>query len=712
MTTTASIIALVGNPNSGKTTLFNTLTGSNQQVGNWPGVTVEQKKGFYFHNHHAVSLLDLPGCYSLVASSASPLDEKITHDFLMLHKAAVIVNVVDATQLERHLYLSLQLLEQGFKMVIALNMMDEAFAAGIQIDVARLSTTLHCPVVSLSAFQAANHSNIQNLKKQIEKISRTPSHFLALPYPKIFQETLQPLPQQKPQLTLWQCIRALEGDESCITTLQAEKVEVAKLKQTIEFHTQHSVEETIAHTRVAYISAVLNACYKQTVNKRHFTEYVDAICLHRVIGVPIFFAVMYALFVFAIQGGGLLQDYLEPISEGLFINKMASLCQWLHLPHSVTHIMSQGLGQGINTTITFVPVIGCMFLFLALLESSGYMARAAFVMDRFMQWLGLPGHAFVPLIVGFGCNVPAIMGARTLSNSGERLLTILMSPFMSCGARLTIYALFVAAFFPHNGANIIFGLYLLGIIVAVLTALVLKNTVLTGTVSHLTLELPPYRFPRMASLRKQTLHRLKRFLVKAGVLIVPLCIALSAINVLDGSDSIEKVGRFITPVFEPMGIEPNNWQASMGLLSGVLAKEVVVGTLSALYAQEEDAKLFGEANVIGVISQKFQNKAAAFAYLLFILLYFPCVSVIAVINKELNFAWAAFTVLWTTGIGYTMAVSYYQIATFRAHPSQTIMWCGVLFTIWFGIGFILKAVVKMGAKKTLKPVPTRVLIVQ
>jgi ferrous iron transport protein B len=398
----------------------------------------------------------------------------------------------------------------------------------------------------------------------------------------------------------------------------------------------------------------------------------------------------------------------------------------MHLPNWLIALLTQGVGKGINTTITFIPVIGAMFLFLSFLEDSGYMARAAFVVDRLMRALGLPGKSFVPMIVGFGCNVPSVMGARTLDNKRDRILTVLMSPFMSCGARLAIFAVFTAAFFPKGGQNVVFVLYLTGIAIAMLTGLLLRKTVLKGDPAPLLMELPPYHIPSIKKLMLHVWQRLSGFVLRAGKLIVPICVLLGVLSGLDADGSISigdgdtesllaVVGRYVTPVFEPMGIVADNWPATVGLLTGILAKEVVIGTLNALYTQvghfanlhEEGfniwlslqsavssipanlSNLMGafsnpvlaqapvsslSENVYGLMYQKFDGQISAMAYLFFVLLYVPCVSTTAAVWRELNRAWALFSVFWSTAVAYGVAVGFYQLMTIARHPVASISW--------------------------------------
>ncbi len=649
-------VVLVGNPNGGKSTLFNALTGSHQEVGNWCGVTVEKKRGWFQIGDGSVEVLDLPGCYHISPDPESPIDEQITAQYLESNEADLLVNVVDATNLERHLFLTLQLLEKGKPVIVALNMMDAAKKQNIHIDVQALAKRLGCPVVAMIAVQGQGIKVIKEMIKDSQLQTHTHS-----PWP----------------------------------FLGSDPVEIAKARYLII----HNI-----------IQAVVRR--PKTLLKTNWTERIDRIVLNRFLGIPIFLIVMYSVFMFAIEVSGNFQNYLEIASRLLFIEGPERVLSNLQCPKWVVTLLVFGVGQGINTTVSFIPVIAGMFLSLSFLEASGYMARAAFVMDKVMQWVGLPGKSFVPMIIGFGCNVPAVMASRTLENYRERVLTILMSPFMSCGARLAIYALFVSAFFPTGGQNIIFGLYLIGILVALLSGFLLRTTVLSGERSSLIIELPPYRFPSIKSLWKSTFLRVKRFVLKAGVLIIALFVLIGTwgmVRTYTGTnDGLASFGRFMTPLFAPMGIEKDNWPATVGLFTGILAKEVVVGTLSALYVQDEsDVRM--SSGKLGVMVAKFGSQTAAFAYLLFLLLYFPCVSVVAAISRELNPRWAIFSVIWTTGIAYVTAVLFYQFATFSFHPKSSIAWIVGIIGVLVSCLYVLKKQIQR-RNKTRRALPTQILV--
>jgi ferrous iron transport protein B len=747
-------VGVVGNPNCGKTTLFNALTGSRQQVGNWSGVTVEKKTGEYSFEDKTILLVDLPGTYSLEsADDEVSLDEKVARDYVASKQADLIINILDASNIERNLYLTSQLLEMRVPMMLALNMMDAVKQRGIKIDCEMLADKLGCPVIPITA---ATKTGLDTLKTAINAaVISHPIPHLNIGYAPELEaaisaasDFLENIATAKSCDLRWLAIRALEGDTLAKMLIDDTlTAQIQRLQQQVEMTTGDEIDILAADARYGFVNDTLQSCVcKLNEVSRHRSEKIDHIVLNRFLGIPIFLLVMYALFMFTINIGSAFVDFFDQFVGALLVDGLAQLLARYAVPEWLIVLLANGAGAGIQVVATFIPIVGFLFMFLSALEDSGYMSRAAFVMDRFMRLIGLPGKSFVPMIVGFGCNVPAIMATRTLDNQRDRILTNLMNPFMSCSARLPVYALFAAAFFPVGGQNLVFGLYLFGIFVAVLTGLIMRHTVFKGEASPFIMELPAYHLPTLQGVFTKTWDRLKSFLLNAGKLIVPMVMVLNFLNALgvDGSfgqqnsdkSVLSEIGRSLTPAFKPLGIEKDNWPATVGIFTGVLAKEAVVGTLDALYSQMaattnpaqttefslKSALLTACATIptnlaaladkildplglnIGVITQdqqvdsrtfaamqnSFDGKAGAFAYLLFVLLYAPCVAATAAIYRETTRGWTVFVLCWTTGIAYMSATLFYQTASYTQHPLYSLLWIVgllsgfalVLFGLW------------------------------
>jgi len=760
-------IAIAGNPNCGKTTLFNALTGTHQQVGNWPGVTVEQKIGDFTHKGQKIELVDLPGVYSLsVVGGSVSLDERLARDFILTEQPDLVVNVVDASNLERNLYLTVQLLEMGTPLVVALNMMDIAKSRRIAIDVGALSVRLGCPVVEMVA---ADNRGLEALRDQMVDAAKAHVHAPeGQNFPLAVEAALEALrPSIAASLEVgdprWLAIKHLEGDELCPAMTDPGVVAKAtEIRTALEAETGLEADTLIACGRYDRVGLLVAG----TVNKlnevgRTLSDRLDRLILNRMLGIPIFLAVMYVMFMFTINIGGAFIDFFDILAGTVFVDGTATLLTSVNAPGWLVTILADGVGGGIQTVATFIPIVACLFLFLSILEDSGYMARAAFVMDRFMRMIGLPGKSFVPLIVAFGCNVPAIMATRTLDSQRDRTLTVMMAPFMSCGARLPVYALFAAAFFPTGGQNLVFGLYLLGLLAAVSTGLLLKVTLLQGKPTPFVMELPPYHRPTLRGLSSRTWHRLRDFLAEAGQVIVIMVAVLAFLNSWgtdgtfgnDDSDNsvLSEIGRTLTPAFAPMGIEQDNWPATVGIFTGILAKEAVVGTLNTLYGglanEPEDDGFslsagFAEASAtvipnlrdalgmasdplgldvgavadqgaaaeeqgvnaatFGAMAARFDGQIGAFSYLLMILLYMPCVAAVGAIWRETGWKWASFASAWTMGLAYGSAVMFYQVATFARHPATASWWIGGILAALAGVALILW---QIGRRARVTPAP-------
>jgi len=691
-------IALIGNPNCGKTTLFNNLTGAHQKVGNWPGVTVEKKSGTMMLGDQSVEVVDLPGIYSLEQDYLG-LDEIIARDFLRQESYDLVINIIDATNLERNLVLTQQVLEASQNVVVALNMVDVAHQNGVEIDVVALSKKLGVMVVPIVASRG---TGVDGLKFYM-------------------QESLTA--GKKP-----------ETERSVEVSHDTDEATGDKLIRRY-------------HTAKRLVDGVM----LMTPVEHSLTEQIDRCVLNRWLGIPFFLFMMYAMFTVAISFGAVFIDFFDILFGVVFVDSSRWLLTWSGFPEWLVVLLADGLGSGIQLVATFIPVIGFLFLCLSILEDSGYMSRAAFVVDRLMSKLGLPGNAFVPLIVGFGCNVPSVMAARTLGRDSDRLLTIAMAPFMSCGARLTVYALFAAAFFPNNGQNIVFLLYLLGIGMAVLTGWVFRKQIFAAEMTPSFQEMPAYHLPVIRNILLTTWFRLRAFVFRAGKTIVLVVIALSFLNSIgtDGSfghantdkSALSVVGKAITPLFVPIGLSRDNWPATVGLFTGLFAKEAVVGTLDALYSGSEmidlnappdinaavqaafmsivtnASELLGHlgdplgldmgdlgdqakmAEVQGVNTSTLTNMAslfgsqlAAFSYLVFILLYAPCVAVLGAIAKEAGWRWMALVFCWSTGLAYVTASTVYQLGSFSAHPLFSGLWL---------LGCVLVMIVAIGSLKRI-----------
>lgn len=757
-------IAIAGNPNCGKSALFNTLTGIRQRTGNWPGVTVDRKEGRFQIDQHEVKLVDLPGIYSLDASS---LDEEITRDYLLSREADLIINVVDAANLERNLYFTVQVLEMGVPMILALNMMDVARNRGIHLDTERLSKELGCPVVPLVATTSEGKAELK--ARMLAVANEQENGGFSLAHDEVVEQAVLDLESCQPATDQvnkrWLALKLLESDAHAAGQMPDEcKVRLNHWRKVIEDRHGDDADILITDSRFGHAHALAQTVIKEKGKLgKTVSDRIDSVVLGRWLGIPVFLSLMYLMFMFTINIGGAFIDFFDGVVGALLVDGLGEWLTSLGTPDWLRVMLADGVGGGIKVVATFIPIISALYLILSMLEDSGYMARAAFVMDRFMRSIGLPGKAFVPLIVGFGCNVPAIMATRTLENVRERKLTILMNPFMSCGARLPVYALFAAAFFPANGQNLVFGLYLIGIIVAILTGLIMKRTLLPGESAGFMMELPPYHMPTLKGILLRTWDRVKLFIKEAGKIIIVMVLALNVLNSIgtDGSfgneDSdkslLSAASKTLTPVFAPMGIHEDNWPAVVGVVSGVLAKEVVVGTLDTLYsrlAQESAGASIGETpfslwsalreagatvpenlsaisdmwsdplgmdvgaiddarqaaqqqevseGIFGAMVARFDGQSGAFAYLLFVLLYFPCVATMGVIRREAGPAWAAFVAFWTTSVAYVTASVYYQAATYSAHPVSSLSWIGGLSLAMAMVIFLLGRWAKKGEQE-------------
>lgn len=729
-------VALIGNPNCGKTTLFNRLTGAQQTTGNWPGVTVEQKSGYFELNQHDYHLIDLPGVYSLENSSHAGLDERIASQFLQCQPADIILNVVDATSLERQLFLTAQLLHMGLPVVVILNRMDLLKERNLHIDIDKLSTNLGCPVIPISAYY---NKGIDHLKQQLPKLlnKRSELHF---DLPDVLHDSVHAVRDQQDNPdsdSCWKTLQMLIEPEEAPLEL---KSFCHSEKQKLEQHYEEDLALIAADLYFQYAHDATHASQENTDQfTRNTTDQIDRWTLHPIFGMPIFLGIMYLVFALSITIGNAFIDFFDLGAQALFVDGPTALLKSINAPHWLIALLANGIGGGIQVVATFIPVIGALFLLLSIMEETGYMQRAALIMDNMMRRLGLSGQAFIPLVVGFGCNIPAVLASRTLPDQRDRIMTIMMTPFMSCSARLTVYVMFATAFFSEHAALIVFSLYVVGILAAVVTAYVLKKTLLPGEAPPLLMELPIYHKPAVINVLLNTRNKLKSFILDAGKVIVLVVLVLNFFNSLgtDGSFGHENqptsvlstVAKTATPLVEPLGVTEENWPATVGLFTGLLAKEVVVGSLDALYQQSEAEQVDAEhyqftaalqeafatipANISNIITditdplglqsiddvqdkhaiaedqgftlstldkmaQYFDGQIGAYAYLLLILLYFPCVATFGAIKQELGWKWALYSGAWSMFLGYSVAVAFYQTATYSQHPAQTLTWLAII----------------------------------
>lgn len=664
------LIALAGNQNCGKTTLFNRLTGSNQHVGNFPGVTVEKKMGI-IKNFKEATLVDLPGIYSL---SPYTSEEVVTRDFILKDHPALIVNIVDATNIERNLYLSLQLMELKTPMVIALNMMDEVTASGNSIDVEKLSKHLQIPIVPISA---SKNEGINDLISVIKKETRKHQEAIHLDFCKgevhraihSIAHIIEDHAQTADYPTRFAATKLVEGDEPMQRALHLHQDDldiIEKIVKSMEDALGTDREAALADMRYSYIEELVKDCVVKNHRSQGLkrSQRIDQLLTHKYLGIPVFILIMLMIFYLTFGPiGGTLQGLLE---EGIDIavNALSDLLMHLQVSSWLHALVIDGICNGVGSVLSFLPVIVTLFFFLSLLEDSGYMARVAFVMDKALRKLGLSGRSFVPMLIGFGCSVPAIMSTRTLSSDRDRKMTIVVTPFMSCSAKLPIYGMITAAFFPEHTALILISVYLIGIFVAILSALLLKRTVFQGESVPFVLELPAYRIPSAKSVLLHMWEKAKDFLRKAFTIIFVASIIIwflqsfdFAFNFVEDSSTsmLANIGTWISHIFAPLGFE--DWRASTALVTGITAKESVVSTLSVLTNTTSDAGL-------SVALQTIFSLVSAFAFLCFTVLYMPCVAAFAATKRELgSMKQALATVAYQTGVAYVVALLVYQIGS-------------------------------------------------
>lgn len=710
------VYALVGNPNCGKTTLFNELTGSNQYVGNWPGVTVEKKEGKLKTHGEDVTVVDLPGIYSLSPYSA---EELVARNFITNEKPDVIIDVVDAVNLERNLYLTLQLAELGRPIVVALNMMDMLKSRGITIDVQKLEHLLSLPVVPISAShgkgikeleERARHDGVesteQNLSAYDEKelALRTASLYNGNTYiqhqlherrdhhaeeyhsshviDEIYSEDvmqailriehiIEPRCMQKGFPLRWSAVKIIDDDALTIEALELTDGEALLINEIItELEKRYGERDMIiADQKYKFICRICSQCVTRLkpVGELTVSDKLDRFVTHKYLAIPLFGAVMALVFYITFGPlGSMLTEWLDSLINEQFAPWLRDWLASVNTSPWAVSLVCDGIVTGVGSIVSFFPQILILFFFLSLLEDSGYMARAAFIMDKLLHKTGLSGRSFVPMLMGFGCSVPGVMATRTLENERDRRMTIILTPFMSCSAKMPVYALFIAAFFPQHRGLVVLGIYLTGLVVAVLCAILLRKTVLKGEHAAFVMELPPYRLPTSKTLFMHLWERIKDFAVRAGTILLAASVVIWFLQSFDlrlnmlppeesGNSILAMVGKFLAPLFAPLGF--GFWQASVALVSGFVAKEAVVGTLTILYNPSTESAMHG-------ILQSVFTPVSALSFLIFVLLYMPCVAAFSAIRREMNSTkWAIGTVAFQTAVAWCVSFMVYQFGT-------------------------------------------------
>ena len=659
-------LALVGNPNAGKTTLFNALTGAKEYVGNWPGVTVEKKERHLHAYGHDMTIVDLPGIYSL---SPYSMEEIVARNFAVDEHPDAIINIIDATNLERNLYLTIQLMELERPLVLALNMMDEVKQMGIEIDVRRLALELGVPVVPICARTGEGVDELLKNCATILTIAHEQLHrgfciepddlyddYTHAAHHRI-GEILDGAAERAGLPEHWTEIKLLEGDELVRQKLQLTPEQSAALERGIRTYAGDGVlgdnETRMADSRYRYITRVCAAAIKRRApGEKSVSDRIDGVLTNKYLGIPIFLLIMGLIFVLTFDTvGGWLSDGVEALISICLIPLAGRLLGGIGAAPWLTSLVCDGVLTGVGGVLTFLPQIALLFFFLSLLEDSGYMSRTAFLMDRALKRFGLSGKSFIPMLMGFGCTVPATMCARTMENEDDRRMTILLLPFMSCSAKLPVYGMIASAFFARSRGLVVLSLYALGIVVGIITGVLFRKTLFRRNHAAFVMELPPYRWPSMKNTLLHVGERVSHFIEKAGSIILVMSVVLWFLTRFDlglhMTDATElsilgRFGSFLAPVFRPLGF--GYWQTSVALLSGIVAKEAVVSSLSLFMGVSGGA-------AIGAALAQLLTPLAAYSFLVFVLLYVPCMAAVATMQKELH------------STKYTLFMVAYQLAT-------------------------------------------------
>ena len=680
----STVYALAGNPNSGKTTLFNELTGSRQHVGNWPGVTVEKKEGYLKPRSDGIRVVDLPGLYSLSPCSD---EERAARRFLLDDKPDVILNIVDATNLERNLYLTLQLAELGRPMVIALNMTDRLRSKGLEIDVLKLQSRLGIPIVSISASRGLGIHNFLKIAQNASHNKTTNGNLddlysaYILGVIKNIEKTIDEKCSRRSIPLRWAAVRLLDDDAEVRDLLRLNPEEKRRLDEIMNKLEADNKERDmiIADQKYRSIVRICSECVRRVKRSDapEISDLVDRVATHRLFALPLFLSLMAAVFFLTFGTlGAWLSGSLESAIKTLLVPWLRTTLEGFGAADWAVSLICEGIFGGVGSVVAFLPQLLLLFFFLSILEDSGYMARAAFLMDRVLCKTGLSGRSFVPMLMGFGCTVSGVMAARTLNSRRDKRMTILLTPFLSCSAKMPVYALFTAAFFPAPyAAVVVICLYAAGVAVALMTAWALRKTVFRGEHAPFLMELPPYRLPTPKTMWRNMSQRVRDFTARAGTVLLLASVVIWFLREFDpglhrlpaghgGESILANIGRLLVPLLAPLGL--GFWQAAVALVTGLFAKEAIVGTLTILYHPAANA-------TISSALQGAFTPVSALSLLVFVLLYAPCVAAFSTIRRELHSAkWAVGWSLIQTGIAWVAAFMVYQFGTLAVNLSNLL----------------------------------------
>ncbi|PUU90380.1 ferrous iron transport protein B [Halanaerobium sp.] len=659
-------VALAGNPNSGKTTMFNELTGSRQHVGNWPGVTVEKKTGRASYQNYSLEVIDLPGTYSLGAYSE---DEVVARDFLTTGDYDVVLNIINSSNLDRNLYFTVQLLEMGLDLIAVLNMADEAEKKGIKIDKEKIGQLLGTPVVETVASKGRGIDSLLAETVQHRDLSEAA---LKIDYGSEVEDLISEVVSMLKEFDFtsqinqrWAAVKLIEHDPEAVKLLEREVgvSKAKKIKSLIaerELKAEDDFDNIIIDKKYEFINKVISESVQRPAadqEPENVSDKIDAIVTNKYLGIPIFMAVMWGIFKFTFTLGDPLIGYIEAFFEAAG-GWLGGLLVGAGISPLITSFITDGIIGGVGSVLVFIPNIFLLFLAIGILEDSGYMSRAAYVMDKVMSKLGLHGKSFIPMIVGFGCNVPGVMATRTLDSKRDRIISILINPLMSCSARLPVYVVFAGALFPNHASTVVFSLYALGIVMAVIMAGIFNKILFKGERSHFVMELPPYRFPTLKGVFIHMWEKVGAFIKKAGTIIFAVVVLIwvlanlpLGVEYASAQSLIGQFGQLMAPIFEPLGF--GNWQAASSLVFGILAKEVVVGTLGVVYAA-------GEGGLRAALTANF-SPLAAYSFLTMVLLYTPCIATLGAIKSETqSWKWPIITASYLFVLAWLVSFVIYQ----------------------------------------------------